>query len=158
MGAAGVDVAVGVDVERTLVAETSGSGVSDGTGNVVVGDGVTSAAGSGEGGSPRTMRSSAPASQKLPSKSPVAAAARIRPPMSCRSPIPRRVDESGSWLIVPYIPASGPLTGRMKLNVLPTPILLSTQIRPPCASTSVLASDIPTPVSPRPEISGRSAR
>ena len=56
-------------------------------------------------------------------------------------------------------PSSSPRsTGRMKLNVLPTPISLSSQIRPPSASTSVLAIAMPTPVSPRPAMRGRSAR
>lgn len=47
--------------------------------------------------------------------------------------------------------------GRIKLKVLPTPISLSTQIRPPWASTRALTIERPTPVSPKPAIRGRPA-
>lgn len=40
------------------------------------------------------------------------------------------------------------LPGRAIVNVVPTPNLLSTQIRPPCASTSDLAIASPNPDSP----------
>ena len=40
--------------------------------------------------------------------------------------------------------------GRSTLNVEPTPGSLSTQMRPFCASVSVLAMESPTPVSPTP--------
>ena len=50
------------------------------------------------------------------------------------------------------------LRGSKMLKAEPCPISVSTQMRPPCASTSVLTMDRPTPVSPMPWMSTLSAR
>ncbi len=81
VGTVGDGQASAVGVGGALVAETEGWGVSDGGGRVTVGEGVTSTTGIPVG-SIRLICCSAPASQKLPRRSPPAAKARTNPPNS----------------------------------------------------------------------------
>lgn len=138
---------VDVGVSAMAVSVTGGGGVGDGVGEgkgTAVGkDSVGEGSGTAVGGigDGRTLEASSRLNSTAPNNIPTLTNVMSRLPSTCQTPMARSGPECDCPSTLTHLsladepPSSSDEIGRIKLKVLPAPISLSTQIRPPFAST-----------------------